>query len=66
MSTAGGVDSAPGRAAEIGCACLQLFTKQPTRWAEPTIDAATAEAPRLDEAHCGAQELQIHNTTKLS
>ncbi len=44
MSTAGGVESAPGRAAEIGCACLQLFTKQPTRWAEPTIDATTAEA----------------------
>ncbi len=44
MSTAGGVDSAPGRAAEIGCACLQLFTKQPTRWAEPTIDAATVQA----------------------
>jgi deoxyribonuclease-4 len=44
VSTAGGVEHAPGRAAEIGCASLQLFTKQPTRWAEPTIDTATAEA----------------------
>lgn len=44
MSAAGGVPNAPGRAAEIGCACLQLFTKQPSRWAEPTIDHRTAEA----------------------
>lgn len=44
MSAAGGVQNAPGRAEEIGCACLQLFTKQPGRWAEPTIDDATAEA----------------------
>lgn len=44
VSTEGGVDKAPGRAAEIGCASLQLFTKRPTRWAEPTIDAGTAEA----------------------
>ena len=44
VSTAGGIDNAPGRAAELGCACLQLFTKQPSRWAEPTIDDATVEA----------------------
>lgn len=44
VSAAGGVQNAPGRAAEIGCARLQLFTKQPSRWAEPAIDAATLEA----------------------
>lgn len=44
MSAAGGVRNAPGRAAEIGCACLQLFTKQPSRWAEPIIDDAAAAA----------------------
>lgn len=52
VSVAGGVDKAPGRAADIGCACLQLFTKQPTRWAEPTIGEATAVAfAREREAH---------------
>jgi deoxyribonuclease-4 len=52
VSTAGGLDRAPGRAAEIGCACLQLFTKQPTRWAEPTIDDATIKAlAEAREAH---------------
>jgi deoxyribonuclease-4 len=44
VSTEGGVERAPARAREIGSACLQLFTKQPSRWAEPTLDAATAEA----------------------
>lgn len=44
VSTAGGIETAPGRAAEIDCVCIQLFTKQPTRWAEPRIDAAAADA----------------------
>ena len=44
VSVAGGVQNAPGRAAEIGAACLQLFTKQPNRWAEPKIDDETAAA----------------------
>jgi len=42
VSTAGGVDLAPERAREIQSACLQLFTKQPNRWAEPGVDAALA------------------------
>lgn len=52
VSAAGGVDHAPERAADIGCACLQLFTKQPSRWAEPVIDDPIAEAfAREREAH---------------
>lgn len=35
VSTAGGVRHAPGRGAEIGAAAVQIFTKQPNRWAEP-------------------------------
>lgn len=42
VSTAGGVDLAPGRAREIESSCLQLFTKQPNRWAEPAIDQELA------------------------
>lgn len=44
VSTAGGLDRAPGRAAEIDAVVMQIFTKQPNRWAEPTIgdDAAAA------------------------
>ena len=35
VSVAGGVDLAPGRACDIRSVNLQLFTKQPNRWAEP-------------------------------
>jgi deoxyribonuclease-4 len=37
VSAAGGVQNAPARAREIGSVCLQLFTKQPNRWAEPPL-----------------------------
>jgi deoxyribonuclease-4 len=52
VSTAGGVSNAPGRAREIESSCLQLFTKQPNRWAEPTIDA--------EEAAAYAAECEVH------
>lgn len=44
VSSAGGVANAPGRATAIGSTRLQLFTKQPSRWAEPRVteEAATA------------------------
>jgi deoxyribonuclease-4 len=48
VSTAGGVENAPARAREIQSSCLQLFTKQPNRWAEPTVDAETAKAYRVE------------------
>lgn len=52
VSTAGGVDRAPGRAAEIHAAVMQLFTKQPNRWAEPEVGERTAAAFReAREAH---------------
>lgn len=35
VSTAGGVRNAPLRAEEIGATAIQIFTKQPNRWAEP-------------------------------
>lgn len=46
VSAEGGVQHAPSRAAAIQSRCLQLFTKQPSRWAEPRIDAGTARAFR--------------------
>ncbi len=44
VSTAGGVEHAPERARDIGSVTLQLFTKQPNRWAEPEIDPDRAAA----------------------
>ena len=39
VSAAGGVNMAPARTREIDSSALQLFTKQPNRWAEPNISA---------------------------
>lgn len=36
VSTAGGVPRAPGRAGALDSVTAQVFTKQPSRWAEPT------------------------------
>jgi len=52
VSAEGGVHSAPARAHEIGSVVLQLFTKQPSRWAEPEIDD--------EEADAFAREKQVH------
>lgn len=38
VSTAGGVWRAPERAAAIGAEAMQIFTKTPSQWREPTID----------------------------
>lgn len=53
VSVAGGIDRAPARAARIGASVFQIFTKQPNRWAEPTLADEVAarfraEVVRLD------------------
>jgi deoxyribonuclease-4 len=44
VSVKGGADRAPERAADIGAAVLQLFTKVPNRWADPAISDKRAAA----------------------
>lgn len=62
VSAAGGVQNAPARAAAIESACLQLFTKQPSRWAEPTIGAETAEAFRAAREEHGIRVAGAHDS----
>ena len=62
VSSQGGVENAPERAGEIDAVCLQLFTKQPSRWAEPTVDPATAEAFKAARAHFGIQVAGAHDS----
>ncbi|HUP52071.1 MAG TPA: deoxyribonuclease IV [Longimicrobiales bacterium] len=53
VSAAGGVHLAPARAAEIEAVVLQLFTKQPSRWAEPNLAAEEVRSFREERAaHC--------------
>lgn len=51
VSSAGGVQRAPGRAREIESVVLQLFTKTPNQWREPTLGEETTSAFR--EARSG-------------
>ena len=62
VSVAGGVQNAPGRAAEIGAANFQLFTKQPNRWAEPRIDDGTAAAFKAARAEHGIAVAGAHDS----
>jgi deoxyribonuclease IV len=52
VSSSGGSWNAPGRARAIDAHVLQLFTKQPSRWAEPRVDhEAAARFREAREAH---------------
>ena len=62
VSAAGGVDKAPARAAEIDAAVLQLFTKQPNRWAEKEIPDETAEAFRAERSRYGIRTAVSHDS----
>ena len=44
VSSAGGVQNAPGRAAQLESHVLQLFTKMASRWAEPVVTDEQADA----------------------
>jgi deoxyribonuclease IV len=46
VSTAGGMRNAIVRAAEIDATAIQIFTKQPNRWADPPLDPADVAAFR--------------------
>jgi deoxyribonuclease-4 len=62
VSTAGGLAKAPGRAGEIESVCLQLFTKQPNRWAEPRVDALQAEEFRREHREHGIRIAGAHDS----
>lgn len=44
VSTAGGIRSAPPRASAIAATAMQIFTKQPNRWAEPKLELEECDA----------------------
>ncbi|MBO22523.1 MAG: deoxyribonuclease IV [Rhodospirillaceae bacterium] len=62
VSASGGVDQAPGRAHDIDATVLQLFTKQPSRWAESVIDEATADAFKAARAEHGITVAGAHDS----
>ena len=62
VSSAGGVHRAPARAEEIESAVLQLFTKQPSRWAEPEISPETQDAFRAERSRARITTAVVHDS----
>ncbi len=62
VSTQGGVHTAPARAEAIGATALQLFTKTPNQWREPSIDDETREAFRLEMQRTGVRVAITHDS----
>ncbi|HET9274971.1 MAG TPA: deoxyribonuclease IV [Gemmatimonadales bacterium] len=46
VSTAGGIALAPARADAIGATAIQVFTKTPSQWREPTLDETAVRSFR--------------------
>jgi deoxyribonuclease IV len=62
VSSAGGVRNAPARAAVLDSVVLQLFTKQPSRWAEPLLDPGDAAAYRAEVQGHGIRAAASHDS----
>lgn len=62
VSVAGGVDRAPGRAAEIGAVVLQIFTRQPNRWADPVLRDGAVAGFREEAARRGVTFAVAHDS----
>ena len=62
VSSAGSLSNAPARAAALDAAVLQLFTKQPSRWAEREISADEARAYRQATRGSGIRAAAAHDS----
>jgi deoxyribonuclease-4 len=62
VSTAGGVELAPARADAIGATAMQVFTKTPSQWKEPTISAGQAAAYRTALAASSVAFVTSHDS----
>ena len=62
VSTAGGCRNAPARAADIGATAIQIFTKQPNRWAEVRISEDEAAAFRAARVEHGVAYTVAHDS----
>ncbi len=62
ISTAGGVPLAPPRADDIGASAMQIFTKQPNRWAERDVEAEEAKKFTAALKASGVQFTNAHDS----
>lgn len=62
VSSAGGVEKAPGRGDELGVSVIQFFTKPVSRWAEPEIGTDRAAAFRAERRRHGIRVAGAHDS----
>lgn len=62
MSSQGGVAQSPARGAALRATAIQLFTKTPNQWREPTLTDATIEAFRAEVARHGLRAVVAHDS----
>lgn len=62
VSTQGGVARAPARAIAIGATAIQLFTKTPNQWREPTLSDAEVTAFRAALEQSGIRAVVSHDS----
>src|SRR6516162_8676593 len=62
ISTAGGLELAPGRARELGCEAVQIFTRNQRQWRSPVLDDARIAAFRRAVAESGVKTVFSHDS----
>jgi deoxyribonuclease IV len=62
VSTQGGVAQSPGRGIAIGATAIQVFTKTPNQWREPSLRDGDIAAFRASLAASGIQAVVSHDS----
>ncbi|MGH7530421.1 MAG: deoxyribonuclease IV [Gemmatimonadales bacterium] len=62
VSSRGGVPESPARGVAIGATAIQLFTKTPNQWREPTLTAGAASAFRRAVTRHGLRAVLAHDS----
>ena len=62
VSIQGGVDTAPARGLAIGATAIQVFTKTPNQWREPTLGAGICAAFRRAVKESGLRAVISHDS----
>ncbi len=62
MPTSGGLFKAFGRGAEVGCGCMQIFTKSPNQWHAKELDDEAITAFRVARETTGIDPIVAHDS----
>jgi deoxyribonuclease-4 len=62
VSVQGGVEKAPVRGKAIGATAIQVFTKTPSQWREPTISVESFSAFRKECERCRLSNIVAHDS----